>query len=281
MLTRAVASVRTQGLGELLECLIVCDGKDVPALPSMPNVRVLVATGTAGAAGARNCGVRAARGEYLAFLDDDDEWLPGKLAAQLGALQRRPDAVAALTGVTFRRGNSESPAELADRPLTHRDLLRGRKSRWHLSTLVVRRAAAPHPMFDEAIPGSYGEDYDLLLRLSAAGPIVQVPDPLVRVQQHAGSYFAGAWPTITRSIPYLLNKHPDLAGNRRGGGRLLGRLALAEAACGRRREARRDAWRSIGRSPAQLRPYLALALSAGVLDIGQLDQLGRRVGRSV
>jgi glycosyltransferase involved in cell wall biosynthesis len=44
-----------------------------------------------GQAGGRNTGIRAARGEYVAFLDSDDEWTPDKLSVQVGHLQSRPD----------------------------------------------------------------------------------------------------------------------------------------------------------------------------------------------
>lgn len=284
MLATALASVAAQGLGDRLECLVVCDDRRaaVPAVVAgLPGLRVLVAGGSGGAAAARNVGVAGARGSLLAFLDDDDDWLAGKLSAQLQALERQPAAVAALCGVTFCRGAVQTPAPLHPGLLTRERLLRGRSARCHLSSLLVRRGALPDPLFDPAVPGSYGEDYDLLLRLTGAGPVVQVPDPLVRIRQHPGSYFAGAWPTISQSIPYLLAKHPDLAAHRRGGARLLGRLAVAQAACGLAGPARRTAWRSWKRDPRQPRAYLAVALSAGVLDIEQLARLGRRMGRSV
>ena len=56
---------------------------------SAPRVRVITNTRTPGLAGARNTGILDATGDLVAFCDDDDEWLPGKLAAQVEALRRR------------------------------------------------------------------------------------------------------------------------------------------------------------------------------------------------
>jgi glycosyltransferase involved in cell wall biosynthesis len=58
-----------------------------------------------GAGAARNAGVRAARGELLAFLDDDDLWLPGKLDAELRVFERFPEAEAVVSdSLTFVQG---------------------------------------------------------------------------------------------------------------------------------------------------------------------------------
>lgn len=55
-------------------------------------VRIVVLEGHSGAAGARNVGIKAARGDWIAFLDADDEWLPHKLEKQVAAIRARPDA---------------------------------------------------------------------------------------------------------------------------------------------------------------------------------------------
>jgi hypothetical protein len=145
-------------------------------------------------------------------------------------------------------------------------LLRSRAFDVHPSTLVFRRERllAGAGLFDEDVPGSYGEDYDWLLRITRTDVLVTLPDPLVRVLSHPGSYFTGQWPTIAAAIQYLLDKHPDFATEARGRARLFGRLAFAHAAMGRRLPALRWAARAVAADPRQRRSYAALVVSAGV-----------------
>lgn len=82
--TEAVASALDQDRPPV-EVLIVFDRADglVPyPLPDDPRVTILHTTGSCGAAAARQLGVERARGDLVAFLDDDDVWLPAKLARQ-------------------------------------------------------------------------------------------------------------------------------------------------------------------------------------------------------
>ena len=104
LVRRAVASALAQTAGEL-EVVVVIDGDDAGATANTrrsldaladPRVRVLETGRTLGNGAARNAGVAAARGSLVALLDDDDEWFPGKLAAQL------PLAGEAATLVTCR-----------------------------------------------------------------------------------------------------------------------------------------------------------------------------------
>ena len=90
----AIASVLVQGHREL-DVVVVDDSSSDDSLTLAravddPRVRVL-SQARGGAAAARNRGVAASRAPYLAFLDSDDRWMPGKLALQMEALERREE----------------------------------------------------------------------------------------------------------------------------------------------------------------------------------------------
>jgi hypothetical protein len=82
-LAAAVGSAVAQ-TGHDVEVLVVFDTADAPADLDL-HATVLCTGGGAGGSAARNLGVDAAQGDFVAFLDDDDEWLPGKLDAQVAA----------------------------------------------------------------------------------------------------------------------------------------------------------------------------------------------------
>ncbi|NUO59910.1 MAG: glycosyltransferase family 2 protein [Hamadaea sp.] len=91
LVVRAVRSVLAQTMADL-EVVVVVDGPDEAtgrALAGLgdPRVRVIELPEKGGAQKARNTGVREARAPWTAMLDDDDEWLPEKLAKQLAAAE--------------------------------------------------------------------------------------------------------------------------------------------------------------------------------------------------
>lgn len=99
-LGQALQSILAQ-TGISLEVIVVDDGSSDESgqiARSFAGVRVLHPA-RGGVAAARNEGLRSARGEYVAFLDADDIWLPGKLAAQLEALETAPEAGYCITMV--------------------------------------------------------------------------------------------------------------------------------------------------------------------------------------
>jgi glycosyltransferase involved in cell wall biosynthesis len=287
LLRRAIEAVMRQDFDGSIECIVVVDGgpaEELPPLPgdaagpramvTMPNRR------TPGLAGARNTGADVATGEYLAFCDDDDAWLPGKLTAQLDALQRT-DADVSVTGVRIEFDGSTTDRTPPSR-VTHDDLLRSRAAAVHPSTIVVRTAAFRDRIgrIDEAIPGSYGEDYEWLLRAAELGPILGVTEPLVRVRW-GGSLFADRWQTMIDAIGYLIEKHPELVEDDANAARLFGRIAFANAALRRRGDAARWAWRSVRRRPWERRPYLALVVASGIVRASTIQRRANAVGRGV
>jgi glycosyltransferase involved in cell wall biosynthesis len=91
LVLRAVTSALEQSFGGI-EVIVVVDGPDRATLQALgaisdPRLRVVALKGSVGGAEARNVGVQASRGQWIALLDDDDEWLPGKIEKQLAAAE--------------------------------------------------------------------------------------------------------------------------------------------------------------------------------------------------
>lgn len=87
LVMRAVTSALAQTLRDI-EVIVVVDGPDPATVATLarcddPRLRVVERAESGGAPAARNVGVQHATGEWTALLDDDDEWLPEKLAAQV------------------------------------------------------------------------------------------------------------------------------------------------------------------------------------------------------
>ena len=175
----------------------------------------------------------------LAFLDDDDEWEPAKIERQVRELERT-GAHVCVTGITIARDSRRVVRVPTAKELTVDSLIAHRVVAAHPSSVLVKRASflGPIGVVDEDIPGSYGEDYDWLLRAARLGPIAVVEEPLVLVHWGKQSYFADRWQTIIDANDYLLAKHPEFAASKVGLSRLHGRKAIALAALGQRREAR-------------------------------------------
>jgi len=284
-LRRAVEGVLDQRYDGEVTCIVVFDGVEPVDLSdvAIDSRRRLVAVAnarTSGLAGARNTGADVAAGELLAFCDDDDVWWPGKLEAQVERMRRSGSRVS-VTGVRIvadERQTDRIPPPVVTREL----LLRSRATEVHPSSVVVERSVfldAIGPV-DEAIPGSYGEDYEWLLRAAAIGTIAAVPEPLVTVYW-GGSLFADRWRTIIEAISYLTSKHPDLLEDDANAARLFGRVAFAHAALRHRREASHWAWRSIRRRLGEPRPYLALAVASGCVRASTIQRQANRAGRGV
>ncbi len=251
LLRRALTSILGQRYEGDIEVLVVFDQEEPldPQIEVEPgrSIKLLRNERRAGLAGARNSGILAATGDLVAQCDDDDEWLPDKLRLQVQALSGAPSAEVVVTGVSIMYDDRIIDRVPATDVVVLDQLLRSRTQEIHPSSILARREAYLDGigLIDEAIPGSYGEDYEWMLRACRREPILVVGLPLVRAYWHRTSFFADRWATIVEAIEYLLAKYPEFQGQPRGLARLYGRLAFAHAALGHRSLARRWGWASI------------------------------------
>lgn len=138
-----------------------------------------------GVAAARNRGLREARGRLIAFLDDDDEWFPEKLAEQVALFDRSsPDVGLIYTGVeTLEEGGKRTyqiPSARGDlyRELLARNILHGVPA----SGMIRRNVVATVGFFDETLPAI--EDYDYWLRICRHFKVECLAQPLVRYNDY-------------------------------------------------------------------------------------------------
>jgi glycosyltransferase involved in cell wall biosynthesis len=264
----ALAGVRTQDYPGAVTTVIVHDRSEPDhALADGDEVRVTVNSRTPGLAGARNTGVLALGTDLIAFCDDDDVWLPGKLTAQVRELQARPGAEFASCGILVLYAGHESPRLAGGDQITYADLLRSRMAMVHSSTYLVERSAllGGIGLLDEGIPGSQNEDWDLALRAARRHPIIFADQPLVRVAWGDGSYYSRQWETMAEALRWMLDHHPDIGRSPAGAARVYGQIAFAYACLGRRGEA----WQWIKRAAAsnwhERRLPVALAVNSGLV----------------
>lgn len=206
LLVRALNSVLTQSYHQL-EIIVVVDGPDEETVAMLdaiadPRVRYFVNPRSLTAAGARNFGVSQAHGEWIAFLDDDDEWLPQKLQRQMEVARRRgPALITALSRVVTPISTYIWPTVIYDnsRPLDEylfdrQELFSGARY-IQTSSYFMPRALFEASPFRLDTPH---DDWDFVLRLSKqiGVPIETVPEVLVNVyveEQRPSLSSVGAW----------------------------------------------------------------------------------------
>lgn len=181
MVVEAVESVLAQTHGRF-ELIVVDDGSTDDTskrLGDWGSQITLIHQQNRGVSAARNTGIDAAGGDLIAFLDSDDLWLPGKLAAQIEFFSTRPDALICQTEeIWIRKGVRVNPKNKHKKPsgqIFNRSLELCLVSP---SAVMMRRELFDRVgRFDESLPAC--EDYDLWLRITARFPVHLIDTPLI------------------------------------------------------------------------------------------------------
>jgi glycosyltransferase involved in cell wall biosynthesis len=281
-LRRSISAVLAQDYSGDLEVVVVYDGEDLPVgAEHDASVRRLRNGRRAGLAGARNTGILALDTDFVAFCDDDDTWLPGKLQSQVRLLVESGAEFASCAITVDYAGTSTVRRAGTDR-VCYDQLLRSRMVMVHSSTFVIRRdcLVGGLGLVDEEIPYGQGEDWDLALRAARRAPIVNIDEPLVRVSWSESSYFSEQWVSKLESLQWLLNRHPDLDSGT-GAARIYGQIAFSYAALGRRAEAGRWAMRGLRRNWREPRVPIALAVASGLVSSSTVLHLLHSRGHGV
>ena len=194
-LDRALESVWRQHWPDL-DVIVVDDAstddtREVALRHSRWGARIVALEQNRGECGAMNEGIAAARGELIAFLDADDEWLDGKLAKQVPMMSRNPELVfttcrCAIISPSCTRREFGGGPELSGSE-AWRFLLR-RPQTGKPCVIARRSALLAAGGFDERL--KVAGDQDMWIRLSMQGPVRFLPDVLVQVYETPNSLMA-------------------------------------------------------------------------------------------
>jgi glycosyltransferase involved in cell wall biosynthesis len=189
-------------------------------------IRIVDQPRNRGVSAARNAGVRAATGTWIAFNDSDDIWVPDKLALQLDHVARNPGCDGVNTAIrAFREDGRESVSDPVAPLLTLADALHDNMIRVQslfIKTAVMRAVGG----FDERLRCC--EDDDLGIRLAAAGyQIHYLAQPLTNMRRGNYDHLFGNWRRVIAGKAVVALRHRELLEREVGRGATRRKIARA------------------------------------------------------
>jgi glycosyltransferase involved in cell wall biosynthesis len=215
LISRSIQSVLAQTYNDF-ELIVVDDGstdntEEVVRALNDRRISYLKHSSNRGVSAARNTGIKAARGSYIAFQDSDDEWLPQKLEKQLALFQQ--DKKGDLGLVLCERLLIKEREEIWRTPETNRlnyeQLLSylGAFVQGTPQFLFKRDLTEPELYFDENLRA--WEDWDLMVRISRICRIDYVKEVLVRCHEQNGRHFGNVVSNSIAARDVLFRKYAD------------------------------------------------------------------------
>jgi len=271
---RAIESCLMQTLAPQ-EIIVVDDGSTdgtAEVLATYGDKLTVVRQSNSGLSAARNAGIRVASGDYVAFLDDDDVWLPDKLACQKQALADAPGALVVSTDFGYVVEDGSESIPLAPRRPGQSSILAALLMGDWLSpstVMVHREALLDVGLFDPYLPPC--DDWEMWLRLAQRYAWVEVPQTLALALWHRGNMSKNA-PRMAQATWRVLDKFFNSPGGRQVGHRFRRHVY---SAAHYRMAMSYLASRSYGHVVAEVALGLAVAPERVLLEPGRILFLGR------
>lgn len=208
ILERAIGSVRNQSYSPFEIIVVHEEASDYPRRITEDPIIKMIKNSGEGVSGARNYGIRAAGGDLLAFLDDDDRWQREKIRKQTMRLEDSEDTVlGTYTGV--RQIGKDGEINAVKTPTVEPlDLLRGNPIGTFSAFMVRRSAIDAVGLLDENL--RCWEDWDYYLRLIKEGELVPIKRPMVDRFSGHGQLSDEYTPKLD-AADILMEKHADFA----------------------------------------------------------------------
>ena len=218
LVLKAIASVENQSYKNI-EIIVVDDHSTdgtkeiIEEYIKNTSIRYIYNTDDLGGNHIRNLGILESKGELVAFLDDDDEWMPEKIEKQVSYLQENPNVGVVVCGRILRVENDEcSKSDLSQLPDgDYREkIFKG--GFFPTSCLLAKKELIINcGLFDESL--KYWQDYELYMRLAQITDFGSVKDYLVLFQLVSTNqstkrltYNLDGW---EESVAYINKKHRD------------------------------------------------------------------------
>ncbi|PWT85604.1 MAG: glycosyl transferase [Acidobacteria bacterium] len=266
LLPRAINSVLAQTFTDF-ELLVIDDASNDASAQlirgfSDPRIIYIRHEVNRGEAESRNTGIRHARGEYIAYLDDDDEWVPIKLDKQVKVLDSSPPE----TGVVYT-GCDHIELGTGRKVGTRKVSRRGRVLEHLLrenflpgpTALVRKKCFQEVGEYDSTV--RYGPDWEMWIRIARYFDFEVIPEPLYRYSIHTNQLTANFGLQLA-GLERILELHSDLfLKHANAHARQLLQLGLLYYLCGNPAEARVILKRGLRRDPFHSRGYKLFVLS--------------------